>query len=387
VRFSLRLLAALAVGASAGCGLIIGFGDEPRSRGQGDDAGGGGSDATSERSNGDSDSGDAGGGTDGDSGQQQGAAGYVYFRMEGYAGKIYRIKAEQGAQREEITLLLRDNNGAAHADFNPSSRYEFRDLTVSHDGTRFYVSSERYAPNGFEFTYVGNVGEWKLSRLLCSQIGTELGVGPAGRGLLGGGRVFFQHGYDYPDGGSIRREAIWAAPMVDAGACGQAANLTPATAEYLIHGLGSVSRDQTKVVGLCDAQGKPKAVCEHSVNLPYAATAVVKADRIDAGHTSDLGYPTYDLDGSILFSAQWHPGLSNRSQIWRYRAPSTVEKVTSETQNNWDPCVLSNGDIAMKTNDGTQKIRILKKAGGEILLDVVAGPDMISNTIGLYCGG
>jgi hypothetical protein len=267
--------------------------------------------------------------------------------------------------------------------------YEFRHLIVSPNHERLTIFSARWSGAGGESLYVGRPADWKLTGMTCTEIDQPtVARAPDGPTLVttDGGRIVFQHGYD-TTGGGLRREGIWTAPVTGPAACGSAEQITPDGAEYLIHEVGTLSWDETKVVTRCTQPSKPDAICEQSLGKAHAVKVLVKADGVDAGHAVEIGHPAYDVDGSVLFSANWRPGVPNAYQVWRWRAPSTVERVTPETSSNRDPCVFANGDIVTKTVDnGDVKLRVIKKTGGEYLLPILEGTESIAPG-NLRCAG
>jgi hypothetical protein len=315
-----------------------------------------------------------------------GPSGYVYFRLENDGGWFYRVKAEEGAQVEDVAQKLRD---AGPAPVGSGWKYEFRDTALSPEGAFLSLQSPRWEA-GREWPYLMTTANWKGSRI---QVDLMPGS-PNGRALLARDAAFIVFEQGAETIGSTDGEPLYLATRNGAGF--DKGTRVTGVSPMPVHFAGGLSPDGSKVVSLCVARREDRveqtamAICETDLTAPYASRVAIPRGRAGLTHVPQVHMPSYDRDGAILFAANWREGAGNDFQVWRLRKGCDPVMVSNPQEYNLDACALPNGNLAMKTKDagGHYKIRIMRPDRSSFLIDVpdpVPAEHGFTNDTRLFC--
>ncbi|MFH0728430.1 MAG: hypothetical protein V2B19_19100 [Pseudomonadota bacterium] len=291
-----------------------------------------------------------------------------------YNGKVYRIKAREGATPENVSLAL-DGLSPLPPDGKD------RRLNISPDGSWLVLETQRFDEG---------CADWACLAIVAA----DLSSGDAVRSSSGvihvegspaiasGGNLIV-----YPNQGGTHAIDLWAVSRGSIGGDWSLPVELTRASPYEINSLPAISNDgRTIVFSSTDASYSGNtSICEVGVDGSGFRVVVTPADSPgNLPDTGDLGFPDYAPGGSIVFQGDW-----DGTEIWRLPVEATSSVRVSDAFNNDNcPCVLPDGGIASLWLDrpggsGYYELKVMNADGSNYYM-LLTGTD-ISGT-GLGCG-
>lgn len=291
--------------------------------------------------------------------------GWVSYQFD---GDLFRIKAVQGAQPENVSSAL-----------DALSSGEDTWLSISPDGSRILIETTRFHEDceGWACLAVVNFelsnGEAVLSNetLLHSE----------GHGAISNTGLVV-----YPFGGGTNQLDIWA---INEGSSTATPILLTQNSPFQWNDLPSISEDGNKILFNCGDipyGGSGTQICE--VNTDGSGFRIaIELSNLPQNMTSAfaLRHADYSNNGSIVFEGEW----DGSEVIARLESGATQPTIINNAfSNDNSPCILPNGDIAslwlgsINNLAGNHELKLMNSDGSSFFM-LFEGGD-ISDT-GLSC--
>jgi hypothetical protein len=295
-------------------------------------------------------------------------SGHITYTLD---GQVYRIKAEEGATPENISLALDALSPL------PSGGTD-EHLNISPDGKWLVFDTERFDDD---------CAGWCCLAVVAGDLSTGDIIRANGALLRPKGFPAIASGGNlvvYGDDGSHSMD-LWAVTRSTGGAWGTPVELT-ASSPYAYNEYPAINQDGTKVVFNCTNKPYSNAgnICEVGTDGTGFRVVLTPADS-PAGlpDTGELHHPDYAPDGSIVFESDW-----DGEHIWRLPAGASEPDKVGDFNNDNSPCVLPDGSIASLWLNrsgglGYHEIKVMSADGSSHFMSVI---DVDVWDIGLGCG-
>jgi len=297
----------------------------------------------------------------------------AYITYSLWDSQVYRIKAEEGATPENVSLAL---DALSTLPANGMDRA----LNISPDGNWLVLETERFGDD---------CAGWSCLAVVAGDLST-------GEAVRSNGSVIHPEGFSaiatggnlivYPTHDGSHSVNLWAVTRSSGSDWGVPVELTAASS-YAYNNWPAVNADGTKVMFKCTNEPHSDTTCICEVGTDGKGFRVVltpadsPGDLPDAG---DLHSPDYAPDGGIVFEAGWEG-----EEIWRLPAGATEPvKITNVFNNDNSPCVLPDGRIASLWMDrpggpGVHELKVMSSDGSNYVMLL---PDIDVVDMGIGCG-
>ena len=172
---------------------------------------------------------------------------------------------------------------------------------------------------------------------------------------------------------AVRREGqSWSAP-----------ELLTEGSTFEMNEMPSLSPRADRVLFDCVGEDWRGSICEVDVSGGEVRVVVGPAAAPDGFMPGGLHHGAYDVDGSIVFQAEW-----DGQQIWRYR-DGDVERIGAAFDDDLSPCILPDGRVATLWTGSPDnpmaiyEIKVMEPSGDN---EAVLYRDERIQDIGLGCG-
>ncbi|HVO71205.1 MAG TPA: hypothetical protein VMT24_14240 [Aggregatilineaceae bacterium] len=286
-------------------------------------------------------------------------------------GHVYRLRAQEGAQPEDVSLAL---NALA-----PGSEDDW--LSISPDGAWLLLSTDRFDPQCAGWPCLALI-QADLSAGEVVRAGDEM-IHPSGFGAVASGGALIV----YPDGGGPHDLDLWAISL--AGDTWSRPVLLTGDSPFAWNAQPAIVADGGRLLFDCGDQpyaGMGTAICE--VRADGADFRVVwTPDEIPLGEPAGtaLHHADYASDGSLVWEADW-----GGERVWRLSPDgSGPVLVAGQLGNDNSPCVLPDGRIVSLwlqrpgNSQGHHEIKVMAADGNRYFM-ALAGIDVEDS--GLGCG-
>ena len=293
--------------------------------------------------------------------QSDSPAYFAYTINQGDTNTLYLLEVAEGATPRDLSAELGVSGW----------------VTLSGNGAWLLTNSEQLDPECAGWPclalYPREGGAGEILRTPNGPARSE-GVGAVSRD---GSAVAFR------DGGGAHERDVWVTQRT-AGGWSEAVAIS-ADSTYSYHSLPVFSADGQKLLFVCsDDPYDGAAICE--ANRDGSGFRVVVTAEEGGSAESNLLYPTYEADGSILFEANWQDG----EQIWRIPSGGgELSLVAPLFSNDNAPCVLSDGRILslwlqrVGNDNGSHEVKVMSADGSRYAM-LLTGVDVFD--IGMGCG-
>jgi hypothetical protein len=280
---------------------------------------------------------------------------YIFVSKRGFE----RVALEPGATPESIRDLLPDVERGIEDEW----------MEISSNGRFFIMETEREGCEDYACLTESKVDPLELATV---QIGPEL-VHSSGPGAISndGNTIVYtsdQGPHEYDLWAITRARIGWEDKRMLTEDSGWDFNENP-----------TFSPDGSEILFDChDEQYDPKggAICEVSIEGAELVEVMNSEDGPNPTNDSYVRHASFAPDGSIVFEAYWDKHV----QLWRLPEEGEPELINPTYENDYAPCVLSDGRV-VSLQDGTS-LKVMSPDGTEvdiIDLDINVNKQYVAN--------